>query len=181
MILYIKNMTTPRCIYFVKQELEKLGIMYEEVKMGEVVLKNDIKIDTYNKLESILNSYDLFIMQDKRIILSEKIKKLIVEMVSSIDDNFPKENYSWYISKKLSYNYTYLANLFSEAEGITIEHFIISTKIEKAKQLLIQENLSLTEIADTLHYSSVAHLSGQFKKVTGKTASQYKMLYQKKV
>jgi AraC-like DNA-binding protein len=172
-------MSTPRCIYFVKQQLEKHGIKYHEIRLGEVLLKEQITADQQSKLEHSLNEFDLFIINEKNPMLVEKIKQVIAAMFSNNDDESMNQNYSWYISKKLGYNYTYLANLFSEMEGITIEHFIIANKIEKVKQLLLHENLSLTQIADKLQYSSVAHLSSQFKKVTGTTASQFKEINHK--
>ena len=174
MNLFIKNMSTLRCIYFVEQQLDKLNIIYKDVKMGEVEMENDIPAELLVKLEVALNTLDLYIIKNRRSLLSEKIKQIIIDMFRHIDDEFPTENYSAYISKKLSHNYTYLANIFSESEGITIEHFIIQVKIEKVKQMLLGDDLSLSQIAYQLNYSSVAHLSSQFKKVTGITASQYK-------
>ena len=172
-------MSTPRCIHFVKQELEKLDIAYKEVKMGEVILREKITDSKYSSFEVALNKLELYIIRDKNPILVEKIKQVIIGMFSNKDDEFMNENYSYYISRKLGYNYTYLANLFSETEGITIEHFIISNKIEKVKQLLMLDEMNLTQIAEKLQYSSVAHLSSQFKKVTGITASQFRELKDK--
>jgi transcriptional regulator GlxA family with amidase domain len=167
-------MSTPRCIHFVRYQLEKLGIPYVEVKMGEICLKDPVLPAQYDQLEKGLNELDLFIIQDKRVILTERIKQVIFGMPMENEEDVPKENYSWYISKELSYNYTYLSNLFSETEGITIEHFIIAQKVELVKQLLLQDTFNLTQIANRLHYSSVAHLSSQFKKITGMTASQFR-------
>jgi AraC-like DNA-binding protein len=121
----------------------------------------------------------LKLLDDKKSILIEKIKNVIIEMVHYADE-LPKQNFSDYISEKLGYDYTYLANTFSEVKGITIQHYIINHKIEKAKELLLYDELNLTEIAYKLNYSSVAHLSNQFKKVTGLSPSFYKQLGQKR-
>jgi AraC-like DNA-binding protein len=118
-------------------------------------------------------------LDDKKSVLIEKIKNVIIEMIHYSDD-LPKMNYSDYISEKLNYDYTYLSNLFSEVKGITIQHFIINHKIERAKELILYDELDLTEIAYKLHYSSVAHLSNQFKKVTGQTPSFYKKIGEKR-
>ena len=118
-------------------------------------------------------------MDDKKSVLIEKIKDVVIEMVH-YEDELPKVNFSDYLAEKLGYNYTYLANLFSETEGTTIEHFIIIHKIERVKELIIYDELNLTEIAWKLHYSSVAHLSNQFKKITGLTPSFFKSLKNKK-
>jgi AraC-like DNA-binding protein len=180
MKLYIKNMVSLRCILSVKAELEKLGIGYIEVALGEISLKEQVGPEVINKLEKALNAIDLYIIEDKKTVLVERIKQVIVEMIhNNTDDELPRENYSWYISGKLDHNYTYLANLFSQTEGITIEHYIIAHKIEKVKQLLMEGNLNLTQISYKLHYSSVAHLSSQFKKVTGMTPSQFRHIKQK--
>lgn len=174
MKLFVRNMVSLRCILSVKTELEKLGIEYNDVSLGQIKLKNPISHDMLEKLEAGLNAVDLYLIEDKKMLLIERIKHVIVEMINNHDDELPKENYSHYLSKKLDHNYTYLANLFSQEEEITIEHFIIANKIEKVKQYLAHGELNLTQISYKLHYSSVAHLSSQFKKVTGMTPSQYK-------
>jgi AraC-like DNA-binding protein len=126
-----------------------------------------------------LHQTGLELMNDKKALLIEKIKKIIIEMVHYVDE-LPKTNFSDYLSEKLNYDYTYLANLFSEVQGITIEKFIISHKIERVKELIIYDELNLTEIAWLMHYSSVAHLSNQFKKITGLTPSHFKKLKDKR-
>ena len=128
--------------------------------------------------ESLLKS-GLELPDDKKSILTEKIKRLIIEMIHYADD-LPKVNYSTYISEKLNYDYTYLSNIFLEVKGITIQHFIIIHKVEKIKELLLYDELNLTEISYKLHYSSVAHLSTQFKKITGLSPSYFKKLKQKR-
>lgn len=172
-------MVSIRCKMIVKSELESMGIHDFLVELGEAELIKEITIEQRNQLKQNLLKYGLEVMDDKRSVLIEKIKNVIIEMVHYADE-LPKTNNSNYISEKVNYDYTYLANLFSEVQGITIEHFIIAHKIEKVKELLVYDELNLTEIADKLHYSSVAHLSGQFKKVTGLTPSHFKKLKQKR-
>ena len=163
----------------VKEELEKLGIDYTSVELGEVEVKENISPDKLTILDTALKKSGLELMDDKKSVLIEKIKKIIVEMIHYADDEI-KINFSDYLCEKLNYNYTYLANLFSEVQGTTIEHFIILHKIEKVKELLVYDELTLTEIAWKLHYSSVAHLSNQFKKVTGLSPSHFKKLRKKR-
>ena len=163
----------------VKSELEKLRLEYKVIELGEVVLREKIHEEDREALKAALQKWGLELMDDKRSMLIEKIKNVIVEMVHYADE-LPKTNYSTYISYKLDQDYTYLANLFSEVVGSTIEHFIIGHKIERVKELLVYDEMSLTEIAEKLHYSSVAHLSNQFKKVTGLTPSHFKHLKNKR-
>jgi len=163
----------------VKAALDKLGLVYGMVDLGEVEIKGAINPPQIKKLKQMLLAAGLELMDDKKSILIEKIKNVIVEMVHYADA-LPKAKNSAYISDKLQLDYTYLSNIFSEATGITIEHFIISHKIEKVKELLLYNELNLTEISYRLNYSSVAHLSTQFKKVTGLTPSYFKKLKQKK-
>jgi len=179
MKIIIKNMVSIRCKMLVRAELENLGIDYKVIELGEVVLFENITKDKRDALKISLRKWGLELMDDKRSILIEKIKNVIVEMVHYAEE-LPKTNYSTYISDKLAQDYTYLANLFSEVVGITIEHFIIAHKIEKVKELLVYDEMNLTEIAEKLHYSSVAHLSNQFKKVTGLTPSHFKHLKKKR-
>lgn len=180
MKLFIKNMVSIRCKIIVKQELENLGLHYTVVELGEVEILESISGKKQEALKAALLVSGLELMDDQKAILIEKIKNTIVEMIHYTDD-LPKTNFSTYISKKLNYEYNYLSNLFSEVKGITIEHFIIAHKIELAKELLIYNELSLTEIADKLHYSSVAHLSNQFKKVTGLTPTFFKNMKHKRL
>lgn len=179
MKLYIKNMVSIRCKMVVKSEMEKLNLGYKTVELGEVELEQPIDDQQRNALRTALLTYGLVVMEDKRSVLVEKIKTLIIEMVH-YSDELPDVNYSVYISEKLNYNYTYLANLFAEVKGTTIEHFIILHKIEKVKEFIIYDELSLTEIASLMQYSSVAHLSKQFKKITGLTPSYFKQMKNKR-
>jgi AraC-like DNA-binding protein len=164
----------------VKSELEKLGLHYIVVDLGHVDVKEEITSAQREQLKAALLKSGLELMDDKKAMLIEKIKNVIVEMVHYTDD-VPKVNFSDYLSEKLNYDYTYLANLFSEVTGITIEHFIIAHKIERVKELLLYDELNLTQISYKLNYSSVAHLSNQFKKVTGLTPTFFKNLKGKKL
>ena len=179
MKLYIKYMVSIRCKMVVKSELDKLGLHYGVVDLGEVEIRESLSDKLRDQLKTALLNSGLELMDDKKAILVEKIKNVIIEMVH-YEDELPKENFSDYLSEKLDYNYTYLANLFSETKGITIEKFMILHKIERVKELLLYDELTLSEIAWKLHYSSVAHLSHQFKKVTGLTPSYFKSLKNKR-
>ena len=163
----------------VKSELEKVGLQYTVVDLGEVEIKEDVTPAQLDRLSIGLKKSGLELMDDKKSILVERIKGVIVELVHYMDDPI-KVNLSDYLSEKLNHNYTYLANLFSEVKGTTIEQFYLSHKIEKVKELLVYDELNLTEIAYKLHYSSVAHLSNQFKKITGLTPSHFKNLKHKR-
>jgi AraC-type DNA-binding domain-containing proteins len=163
----------------VKDVLKNLGIRYLSINLGQVELFEDIPNVQLEQIRAGLRQSGLELMDDKKSVLIEKIKDIIIEMVH-YEEELPKVNFSDYLTEKLNYNYTYLANLFSETEGITIEHFIIIHKIERVKELIIYDELNLTEIAWKLHYSSVAHLSHQFKKVTGLTPTFFKALKNKK-
>jgi AraC-like DNA-binding protein len=163
----------------VKEEIKKLGLHCTSVDLGQVETSEDISAEQLNQIKIALSGYGLELMDNKKSTLIERIKNVIIEMVH-YEEELPKINFSDYLTEKLHYNYTYLANLFSETEGITIEHFIIKHKIEKVKELIIYNELNISEIADKLHYSSVAHLSNQFKKVTGLTPSFFKSLKNKK-
>ena len=175
MKLYIKYMVSLRCKMMVKEELERLGLRYVSVDLGIVETMEDISEEQRDKLSRNLLMSGLELLGDKKSILIEKIKNVITEMIH-YSNEIPKVNYSDYISEKLGYDYTYLANTFSEVKGITIQQFIIIHKIEKVKELLLYDELTLSEIAFKLHYSSGAHLSNQFKKITGLTPSFYKQL-----
>lgn len=172
-------MVSLRCKMMVKEELKKLGLHYVIVDLGMVEILEDITLAQRLQLRENLKKSGLELLDDKRSILIDKIKNLIVEMIH-YSDELPKVNYSEYISEKLAYDYTYLANIFSEVKGITIQQFIIMHKIEKVKELLIYDELNLTEISYRLHYSSVAHLSNQFKKITGLTPTFYRQLKNKR-
>ena len=179
MKLFIKYMVSIRCKMFVKAELEKLGLHYTTVELGEVNTLENITEAQRDQLNSSLKKAGLELMDDKKAMLVDKIKNVIIEMIHYADEP-PLTKYSVFLSEKLNYDYTYLANLFSEVRGITIEQFIIIHKIERVKELLVYDDMNLTEIAEKLRYSSVAHLSNQFKKTTGLTPSHFKKLKEKR-
>jgi AraC-like DNA-binding protein len=164
----------------VKSELEKLGLHATVVELGEVEISEKLSAKKQDELKIALLEFGLELMEDKKSMLIEKVKNIIVEMIHYTDEP-PTFNFSHYLSEKLGYDYNYLSNLFSEVKGTTIEHYIISHKIERAKELLIYNELTLTEIADKLHYSSVSHLSNQFKKITGLTPSFFKAMKHKRL
>jgi AraC-like DNA-binding protein len=159
----------------VKSELEEFGLHFIIVDLGEVEIMENITLEQRILLNQNLEKSGLGILEDKKKVLIEKIKNIIVELIY-YSETQPKINLSNFISEKLKYDYTYLSNLFSDSQGKTIEHFFLDHKIERVKELLAYEDISLTEISYKLHYSSVAHLSNQFKKMTGLTTSNYKKL-----
>ena len=173
-------MVSIRCKMIVKAELDILGIDTTVMELGEVEVIGKPSDKKLSLLKTALLRHGLILMDDKKSILIEKIKNIIVEMIH-YNDKLPKVNFSDLLSEKLNYDYTYLSNLFSEVKGITIEHYIISHKIERVKEMLIYNELTLSEIAYQLHYSSVAHLSNQFKKVTGLTPSFFKNMKHKRL
>jgi AraC-like DNA-binding protein len=179
MKLYIKYMVSLRCKMMVKEELHKLDLKYTDIDLGVVETLEDLPLEKRIKLKENLLKSGLELLDDKKSILIERIKNVITEMIH-YSDEMPKQNYSDYISEKLSHDYTYLSNIFSEVNGITIQQFIIINKIERVKELLLYDELNLTEISYKLHYSSVAHLSNQFKKITGISPSFFKQLKQKR-
>jgi AraC-like DNA-binding protein len=168
-----------RCQMVVKSELEKLGLEYNSVKIGEAKIKGLVPEETLDQLDVALRKSGLQLMDDKKSILVENIKSAIIELVHYTDDQI-KVNLSDHLSEKLNHEYTYLANLFSEVKGITIENFYLTHKIEKVKELIVYDELNLSEIAYKMHYSSLAHLSNQFKKITGLTPSHFKELKNKR-
>ena len=168
-----------RCKMIVKEELSKLGLHFVSVDLGEAEIMENMNSQQRDELKIALHKWGLELMDDKKSVLIEKIKNVVIESIHYEEEQL-KNNFSVYLSEKLNYDYTYLSNLFSEVEGTTIEHFIIAHKIERVKELLVYDELNLTEIAWKLHYSSVAHLSNQFKKVTGLTPSHFKLLGQKR-
>ena len=172
-------MVSLRCKLMVKEELKKLGLEYVVVDLGTVEILEDITPDQRTKLKESLLKIGLELLDDRKSILIEKIKQVVIELIH-YSDELPKVNYSDHISEKLNLDYTYLANTFSEVKGITIQQYIILHKIERVKELLIYDELNLTEIAYKMHYSSVAHLSNQFKKLTGLTPTFYKQLKEKR-
>ena len=179
MKLYIKYMVSLRCKLMVKQELERLGLHHTVLDLGMVEILENISSEQHDQLKVNLLKSGLELLDDKRTILIERIKNLIIEMIH-YSDELPNVNYSDYISEKLGYDYTYLSNIFSEVKGTTIQQFIILHKIEKVKELMLYDELNLTEISYKLHYSSVAHLSNQFKKITGLSPTFYKQLKEKR-
>ena len=179
MKLFIKYMVSLRCKMMVKEELRKLGLNYVVVDLGMVEILEDITKEQREQLGKNLLKSGLELLEDKKSILIEKIKNVVTEMIH-YSEELPKVNYSQYISEKLDQNYTYLANTFSEVTGITIQQYIIFHKIERVKELILYDELTLSEISYRLHYSSPAHLSNQFKKVTGLTPSFYKKMKQKR-
>ena len=179
MKLHIKYMVSTRCKMAVKEELKKLGLHFIVVDLGEVEIMENISAEQRERLKKGLINSGLELMDDRRSVLIERIKNVIIEMVHHTDEMI-KINFSHYLSEKLNHDYTYLANLFSEVQGTTIEQFIISHKIERIKELIIYGELNITEIAWKMNYSSVAHLSNQFKKVTGLSPSHFKQLKNKR-
>ncbi len=175
MKIFIQNMVSLRCKMMVKSELDKLGIAYKSVELGEVLLAEPITEALKQKLKEELHKSGLELIIDKKAILIEKIINIIVEMVH-YSDEYPNVNFSTFLSEKMHQDYHKMAEIFSKTKGISIEHFIILHKIEKIKELIIYDDLSLTEIAFKLHYSSVAHLSKQFKQVTGLSPSFFKSI-----
>lgn len=173
MKLYIRNMVSLRCKIIVKETLEKIGIHHTVVELGEVEINEKVSDWELHRVKLALAHYGLTVMDDRKEMLIEKIKHVIIDLVHQSEEQL-QMNFSNYLSQKLGYDYTYLANIFSASEGITIERFIIAHKIERVKELLHYNELSLTEIAHKLHYSSVAHVSNQFKKMTGISPSLYK-------
>lgn len=179
MKLYIKNMVCGRCEMAVESELKKMDIPILSLKLGEVELSRNVKQAELQQLSKNLDMLGFELLDDKTSKTIEKIKNLIIDLVHYNNQKL-KINLSTYLSENLNQDYSALSNLFSETEGITIEHYFIAQKIEKAKELLIYNELTLSEIAFQLHYSNVAHLSNQFKKVTGFTPTNFKKLKDKK-
>jgi AraC-like DNA-binding protein len=172
-------MVSNRCKMAVREELKKLGLHFIVIDLGVVEIMENISVETRQRLKDGLLISGLELMDNKKAILIEKIKNIIIEMVH-YSEEIIKINFSDFLADKLNHNYTYLANLFSEVQGTTIEHFIISHKIERVKELIIYGELNITEIAWKMGYSSVGHLSSQFKKVTGLSPSHFKQLKDKR-
>lgn len=173
MKLYIKNMVCDRCKMVVKSELEKLGYTVTKVELGVVELEQNPPAEEVTAIDNILKSLGFSLIDDKKSQLVEKIKTLIIELIHT-PNNQPKVNLSHYLIQHLHHDYSFLSNLFSSVEGVTIEQYYIAQRIEKVKELLVYDELTLSEIAYSLNYSSVAHLSGQFKKVTGLTPTHFR-------
>jgi AraC family transcriptional regulator len=173
--LFIKNMVCNRCVMVVKQELERQGLHPKKVSLGEVIIEeNELSDEQQNKLDSALIGLGFERIDDRKARLIESVKNKVIQMIHHSDNLDMKFNWSNVLSEELHYEYNYLSNLFSSVEGITLEQYIIRQKIEKVKELLFYDELNLSEIANRLGYSSVAHLSTQFKKITGFTPSEMK-------
>ncbi len=176
MLLYIKNMVCNRCKIVVSAELAKLSLHSVNILLGEVAIEEkELTKERLSKLSHALEAVGFELIDDRRSKLIEQIKTFVINTVHYKDEQ-PKKNYSELLSQHLHHNYSHLSNLFSEVEGTTIEQYIINQKIEKVKELIIYDELSLSEIAYRLGYSSVAHLSNQFKKITGLTPSHFKQV-----
>lgn len=175
MKLYVKSMVSLRCKMLVKEALRKLGLHFIIIDFGEIEIMEELTLAELESFNKMLHRSGLELIDNKKAILVDKVKNVIIEMIHYTDE-LPKNNYSDFISMKLCHDYTYLANIFSEMKGITIQQFIIRHKVEKIKELLMYDELNLTEISYKMHYSSVAHLSNQFKKVTGMTPTYFKNL-----
>jgi len=172
-VLYIKNMVCQRCIWVIQQELDRLHIPYTKVELGQIHLTDTIEKADLNQLDASLSQAGFERIDDKKKRIVEQTKLLIIDWVHHQPRLLPI-NWSDYLSSQLQLDYTYVSNLFSEIENITIEKYFILQKIEKAKELLVYDEFTLSEIAMLLHYSSVAYLSNQFKKITGLSPSQFK-------
>lgn len=172
-------MVSNRCKIVVKEVLKELGLHFIVVDLGEIEIMEDITMEQRIALKTGLSESGLELMDDKKAILIERIRIVITDMIHHADE-LPVTNYSNFISEKIGYDYTYLSNIFSEVKGVTIQQFIIINKIERIKELIIYDELNITEIAWKMNYSSVAHLSNQFKKITGLTPSHFKQLKEKR-
>lgn len=179
MKIYVKNMACESCKVVVKDALEELDISPVKVELGEIEKKEDMTDDEKIELNKKIKKAGLELLEKKQGILIEKIRKVIIDYVYKSDEK-PNVKFSVLVSEELNHSYTYLANFFSEVEATTIEQYIIALKIERIKELIIFGEDTFSEIADKLHYSSVAHLSAQFKKVTGLTPSHFKALKEKR-
>lgn len=175
-ILNIKNMVCSRCIKVVRDEFENLDLDIESIELGTVVLASKFDKSKLNDIKKVLQDNGFELIDDKRSKLIDSIKTLIIEKIHHSKDALDSINSSDYIANKIGYDYSYLSNLFSSVEGVTIEKYIINQKIEKAKELLAYNELTINEISYKLGYSSVQHLSNQFKKITGLTPSHFKKL-----
>ena len=174
-------MVSLRCKLIVRSTLENMKLHPVRVELGEADIKEEELSDSQlEELKKGLLQFGLELLEDKKAILIEKIKTIIIEMIHYSEEP-PVLNFSSFLSQKLNYEYNYLSNLFSEVKGTTIEHYIIAHKIERAKELLIYNELTLTQIAEKLHYSNVSHLSNQFKKVTGLTPTFFKKMKNKRM
>lgn len=177
--LFIKNMVCNRCVMVVQNELDKLGVNVKHIKLGEVTLDRELSKAERDALDDALTNVGFELIDDRKSRIIEQIKTVVINMVHHQESN-KKYNLSDVLSEELHHDYGYLSNLFSEVEGTTIEKYFIAQKIEKVKELLVYDELTLSEIAYKLNYSSVAYLSNQFKKVTGLTPSHFKKIKEDK-
>ncbi len=178
--IYVKNMVCPRCIKVVREEFTKLGFNVRSVKLGEVEVENELNEQDYQNIDKVLVENGFELIDDKKSRIIDKIKTSIIELVHYHKDKPEHINLSDYLVEKIGYDYSYLSRVFSEVESITIEKYLIYQKIEKVKELLIYDELTLSEIAWQLGYSSVQHLSNQFKKITGLSPSHFKKVKENK-
>ena len=172
--LYIKNMVCPRCVMTVESILERYNIPYKEVKLGQAILEQDIDQETINKIQEDLRRVGFELIQDQRQIIVEQIKNIVIEYIRYDTLGNKKINFSDYLSERLGKSYSYLSEIFSKSEGKTIERYLILQKIERVKELITYGEMNFSEIAYELNYSSVAHLSRQFKQITGMTLSEFR-------
>ncbi|MCL4637531.1 MAG: AraC family transcriptional regulator [Pseudosphingobacterium sp.] len=180
MRLFVKNMVCNRCVMVVRQILDTMGIQPVSVSLGEIALKEALPKERYHMLREELTAVGFELLDDKRQKLVEKVKTLLIERIHNVDEINMKVNFSVFLQQQLTIDYNYLSTLFSQTEGLTIEQFIILQRIERAKELLVYNELTLSEIAYKLGYSSVQHLSTQFKKITGLTPSHFKQIKDRK-
>jgi len=178
--LHIKNMVCNRCIKAVNDDLSGLGYPIESIELGEVVVKKELNSNDIEQIREVLTANGFELMDDKRSWIINRIKTLIIEYIHYDREKPDYINFSDLISTELSHDYSYLSHLFSSVEGKTIEKYMILQKIEKVKELLVYDELSLNEISYRLGYSSAQHLSKQFKVITGLTPSHYKQIKEKK-
>lgn len=180
MKLSIKNMVCQRCILVVKQELEKNGLTAETIQLGEITFKDELSDDQIAQLKIGMTIHGFEVLDDKKAMIIEKVKNIIVTIIHSPDDVDIKRNFSDIIAQQIPIDYNYISSIFSSTEGTTIEQFIILQRIERVKELLVYNELSLSEISYKLGYSNVQHLSNQFKKITGLTPSHFKLIKENK-
>lgn len=179
MKLYIRYNVNTTCKSLLQEQLDKLGLSCEITGLGEIELKNGISAEQNNQLTAVLKKYGIEILDDRISALVQKTKDTIIEMLYQ-EEKLPPSKISYYLARKLNYSFGYISNLFSEVTFISIENFIIMQKIERVKQLIIADELTLTQISSKLNYSSAAHLSGQFKKTTGITPSVFQRIIKKR-
>lgn len=179
MKIYVKNMACESCVIFVKDTLDEMKIPVFKVELGEIETKQDVSDDKKKKLDSTIKTAGMELLEKKQGVLIEKIKRLMIEFVAN-SEHQPEVKFSELVSKELNHSYTYLSNLFSEVEVTTIQQYMIALKIERVKELIIFGDDTLSEISYKLNYSSVSHLSNQFKKATGLTPSHFKALKDKR-